>query len=138
MNPPRRRKGPLVKAVEISIAAPQVIALRTARLAAAGIRADPEFLRMGTEKIQAVQDGASAMALQIFRSNVEWAQLAARQWWWFWQNAWRWYPFSPISAPRAAPRELRRSITAAIDKGLAPAHRRVRSNLRRLSRAKKR
>jgi hypothetical protein len=129
----RTKTGPLAKAVELSIAAPQVVALRTARLTADG-RDHAEWLRMGTEKVQAFQESMSAMGLQLWRSNVELALLATRQWWSFWQSAWRWQPFWLVPTQRT----LGRSAAAVIDKGLAPAHRRVNSNLRRLRRPVKR
>ena len=133
----RKKAGPLAKAVELSIAAPQVIALRTARLAADG-RDHAEWLRMGTEKVQAFQESAIAMGFQLWRTNAEWPLVAMRQWSLFWQNAWCWHPFTMLPSHLATPRMLGRSAAAVIDKGLAPVHRRVRSNLRRLSRAKKR
>ena len=137
MSPPRRPKTGLAKAVELSIAAPQVVALRTARLAADG-RGHAEWLRMGTEKVQAFQESAIVMGFQLWRTNAEWPLVAMRQWWLFWQNAWRWHPFGMLQSQLVTQRTLGRSAAAVVDKGLAPAHRRVRSNLRRLSRAKKR
>jgi hypothetical protein len=122
----------------MSIAAPQVIALRTSPLAAYG-RDYSELARMGTEKAQALQEAVTGMGFQIFRSNVEWAQLATRQWWLFWQNAWRWYyPFGWMSPSAAVSKQFRRSAAGMMDQALAPAHGRVTRNLRRLSRPKKR
>jgi hypothetical protein len=132
----RKKTGPLAKAVELSIAAPQVIALRTARLAA-GSADHSEWLRMGTEKVQAFQESTTAMGFQLWRTNAEWPLVAMRQWWLFWQNAWRWHPFGMLPS-QLVTQTLGRSAAAVIDKGLTPAHRRVRSNLRRLSRTKKR
>ena len=61
----RRRKSAAVKAVELSIAAPQVIAHRTARMLAAGANPDArdrrEFQRMGTEKVFAFWESMNAM-----------------------------------------------------------------------------
>ena len=137
MSPTRRKKGPLAKAVELSIAAPQVVALRTARLAA-GSADHSEWLRMGTEKVQAFQESAIAMGFQLWRTYAEWPLVAMRQWSLFWQNAWRWYPFGMLSSPLTTQRMLGRSAAALIDKGLAPAHRRVNRNLQRLRRPAKR
>jgi hypothetical protein len=89
---------------------------------------------MGTEKVQAFQESMSAMGLQLWRSNVELALRATRQWWSFWQSACRWQPFWLVPTQRT----LGRSAAAVIDKGLAPAHRRVNRNLRRLCRPAKR
>lgn len=138
MSRTRRKKiGPLAKAVELSIAAPQVIALRTARLAT-GSGDHSEWLRMGTEKVQASQEAAIAIGFQLWRTSAEWPLVAMRQWWSFWQNAWRWHPLGMLPSQLVTQKTLGRSAAAVVDKGLAPAHRRVRSNLRRLSRAKKR
>jgi hypothetical protein len=61
----RRRKSAAVKAVELSLAAPQVIAHRTARMMAAGAnpsaRDRREFQRMGTEKVFAFWESMNAM-----------------------------------------------------------------------------
>src|SRR5687767_7245116 len=52
-----RKVGSVAKMAELAIAAPQVVAVRTARMLAAGVNpgaADrAEFSRMGTEKVQA-------------------------------------------------------------------------------------
>jgi hypothetical protein len=133
----RTKTGPLAKAVELSIAAPQVVALRTTRLTADG-RDHAAWLRMGTEKVQAFQESMSAMGLQLWRSNVELALLATRQWWSFWQSAWRWQPFWLVPSNLATQRTLGRSAAALIDRSLAPAHRRVNRNLRRLRSSTKR
>jgi hypothetical protein len=117
----------------MSISAPQVIALRGARL-----DDQKELLRMWTEKVGAFQEAATAIGFQIFRSSVEWALLPMRQWWLFWQNPWRWVPFGMIPSRRMTQRMLGRSAAAVIDKGLAPSHRRVTRNLQRLGRPKKR
>ena len=137
MSPPRRKKGPLAKAVELSIAAPQVVALRTARLAADG-RDHAELLRMGTEKVQAFQEAAIGIGFQLWRSHTEWVLLGMRQWWFFWQNPWRWYPLGMLPSRATSRRMLGRAAAAVIDKGLAPAHRRVNRNLQRLRRPAKR
>jgi hypothetical protein len=61
----RRRKSAAVKAFELSIAAPQVIAHRTARMVRAGAspsaRDRSEFQRMGTEKVFAFWESMNAM-----------------------------------------------------------------------------
>jgi hypothetical protein len=128
----------------LSIAAPQVIALRTARMAAGEYGDGREVWRMGTEKVQALHEATQGVALQLFRANAEWPLVAMRQWWLFWQRVWLWPFFGaartplPVLGSAAARKHLRKSMTAMIDQGLAPAHRRVTGNLKRLSRAKKR
>jgi len=65
------RKSPVVKAAELAIAAPQVVAVRTARMLAAGSRpgaADrAELSRMSTEKVQAFWESMFAMGTQLVR-----------------------------------------------------------------------
>ena len=114
-----------------------MVALRTARLAADG-RDYAEWLRMGTEKVQAFHEAAIAIGFQLWRSNVEWTLLGMRQWWSLWQNAWRWQPLWMMPSPQLTQNLLGRSAAAVIDQGLAPAHRRVKRNLRRLRRPAKR
>ena len=144
MGTRRRTTNPLVKAAELSIAAPQVIALRTALMAAGQYGDGREVWRMGTEKVHALQEATQGMALQLFRTNAEWPLVAMRQWWLFWQRVWLWPFFGaartplPVFGSGAVQEHLRKSATAMIHQGLAPAHRRVAGNLKRLGRAKKR
>jgi hypothetical protein len=61
---------------------PQVIALRTARMFAAGAYPDSldrrEVIRMSTEKLQAFSESMNAMAVEIYKTNQELTLLAVR------------------------------------------------------------
>lgn len=134
-----------LKAAQLAVAAPQVIAMRTARMLAAGAapnaRDRREFTRMGSEKVQAYWESMTATALQMQKANQELAFLAVRQFWSAWTNpAWR-YPFGGGPAVAAALRTLRSGTTQmsnVFDKGLAPVHRRATGNVRRLRSTKRR
>ena len=140
-----RRAGSIVKATELAIAAPQVVAIRTARMLAAGAHpgaADrAELSRMYTEKVQAFWESMFAMGAQVVRTNQECARTAALQWWRLWTT-----PLQTLaSLPRAAgvvtgttPRQRRRAMSKLADAALAPVHRRATANARRLGRSKKR
>jgi hypothetical protein len=149
-TPSRRRLRAFGKTAEIAIAAPQVMALRTARMLAAGAhpnRADrAELLRMSTEKLQAFSESVSAIAAHTYKTNQELALLAMREWWTTWLNPWyrvtppRIAPFGwpPLLIFAAASNRLQSSMLNAIEKGLTPVHKRATRNARRLTRAKKR
>jgi hypothetical protein len=143
-----------VKAAELAIAAPQVVAIRTARMLAAG--ANPsvadraEFSRMGTEKVQAFGESMYAMGTQIARSNLEFARSAAWQWWRLWTTPWWVTAYRPLSQTMASlPRiagllpgpsqsQHQRAMTKLVEASLAPVHKRATANARRLGRTKKR
>jgi hypothetical protein len=76
----RRRTGSLTKAAELSILAPQVIALRSLRM-----NDRRELGRMGTEKVLAFWESMSAMGLQMAKAQQECALFAMRQWWSPWK-----------------------------------------------------
>ena len=109
-----------MKAAELSIAAPQVVALRAARMLAAGVNPSAhdrrELERMGTEKVLAFWESMTAMGLEMARAQQQYALVAMRQWWSPW--------LSPWSAAASASRVL--------EKGLGPLHRRASANVRRL------
>jgi hypothetical protein len=137
----RRKSNWLIKASELSFAAPQVVALRTAQMLAAGAYPTAgdqrENLRMVHEKYAAFGESLNAMVLQGFR---EWVLFATRQWWSLWMNPWsmfgptRYVPF----ATRRAGRPMRRSLLRVVEAGLSPVHTRATRNVRRLSRARRR
>ena len=138
-----RRAGSIVKATELAIAAPQVVAIRTARMLAAGAHpgaADrAELSRMYTEKVQAFWESMFAMGAQVVRTNQDCARTAALQWWRLWTT--------PLHAslPRAAgvvtgttPRRRQRAMSRLAEAALTPVHKRATANARRLGRSKKR
>jgi hypothetical protein len=116
---PRRRKrtASLGKAVELSILAPQIIALRSLRLHDHG-----ELNRMGTEKVLAFWESMNAMALQATKAQQEYALFAMRQWW----------------SPWISPAAMAACAASIFEKGIAPIHKRAAANARRLSRGRRR
>lgn len=120
-----------VQAFELSLAAPQVVAHRVARMAKAGIapsaRDRAEFTRMGAEKVGAFYESWAAMWARAFETQVQLVR------------AWMALPLgvSPRAAPRAAGRAAARSaqaLTALAAVGLAPVHSKAVANARRLAR----
>lgn len=69
-----RRRKTLSKAVQLSLIAPQVIALRSLRP-----HDQREMQRMGTEKVLAFWESMNAMGWQIARANQEYLLFAMRQ-----------------------------------------------------------
>jgi hypothetical protein len=135
-----------VKVAELAIAAPQVIALRTARMLAAGAhphaRDRREFMRMGTEKVQVFWESMRAISEQMYKTNQEWTFLAMRRWSAAWMSPWslltNWaVPLRGLGSS-ATQKRLQNSTSKMIEKGLTPVHKRAAANARRLSRMKKR
>jgi hypothetical protein len=124
----------LIKAFELSIAAPQVIALRSLMLlspaTAGSTKTQREAVRMGAEKLQAWQESMTAMGLQMQRVQQEWAVRAMQQFWSMWLTPWQ-LP----TAPRAP--EVQRQVARVVHSALVPVHRRATANARRLTRRKK-
>ena len=149
-----RRAGSIVKVAELAVAAPRVVAIRTARMLAAGAHpgaADrAELSRMSTEKVQAFWESMFAMGAQMVRTNQEYARTAALQWFRLWTtpswlSAYRPASRATASLPRPAdfipgptPRQRRRAISKLADAALTPVHKRATGNARRLGRIKKR
>ena len=104
----------------MSFAVPQVVAMRTARMLAAGAnpsaRDRREFERMGTEKVVAFWESMNVMGLEIAKAQQQYALLAMRQWWSPWVSPW----------------SVAVSAAKVLDKGLAPVHKRAKANARRL------
>jgi len=115
---------------EMSVAAPQVIALRGARMLNAGAfpsaRDQREFVRMFEEKAEALAESITAMSLQLFAMNQSIAASFFRMPWYT--------PLTPWSALRTA--RGRKSFSRLVAKGVAPIHRRVTANAVRLGRAR--
>jgi len=142
----------MAKAAELAIAAPMVVALRTARMLAAGATPDArdrrEFALMGSEKLQAFWESTGAIALQMQRTQQEWALLVTRQWWGAWARAWSvtgWRAplsmpsFLPLYGPGSSANRARweRSFSQLVESGLTPFHQHVTRNARRLGRVKR-
>jgi hypothetical protein len=127
--------------LDLALAAPAVIALRTARMLAAGnapSAADRrEASRMVTEKVDAFSRSAWAMAAQQQQAALGLSLAFARAWWSAWLTPWNPGGFARPSARRnfhALGRQLQHAQVAALARGLAPLRTTATSNLRRLSR----
>lgn len=119
--------------MEVSIAAPVVIAHRVGRMLAAGpkpSRADRnEFVRMGSEKVLAFWQSWASMWTQAGA-----AQLQAMQ------SMWRVPPRSRRSTNAAAARAVSAqaaAVTKILHAGLAPVHSKAVGNAKRLSRRRR-
>lgn len=127
-----KTKSLATKSVELAFAAPQVVAHRVARMAAAGAvpsaRDRREFQRMGTEKVAAFSESMNAMAQQAFRANQT---LAASMFRAFWS------PWTGGSAARLG-RDMHGAVLGVLDKGIAPVHSKATANAKRLARTKPR
>ena len=143
----------VTRMVELAVAAPQVIATRSARMLAAG--ANPgvadraEFSKMWTEKGQAFWESLFAMGVQMVRINQDYARTAALQCLRLWTTPWwltaipRTQPSSALSSavpllPLPSVRQRKRAVSRLVDAGLGPIHKRATANARRLSRTRKR
>jgi hypothetical protein len=109
----RTRTPSFVKAAELSLVAPQVIALRSLRM-----HDQREMQRMGTEKVLAFWESMNAMGLQVAKANQEYALFAMRQWWSPWMTPW----------------QVANAASNVLEKGLGPVHKRAVANARRLRR----
>jgi len=110
------------QSLELSLAAPQVVAHRVARMATASMsptlsdRDRREFTRMGAEKLQAMQESWVAMGLQAWRAQFTFAQ------------AWM------SSLMRMSTLPWMRVSSQVMGAGMAPVHRRAVANAKRLRR----
>jgi hypothetical protein len=131
-------------AAQIWIAAPQVISLRSARLLAGGFAAPAdtrrELVRMVQEKAAAAGESATAMALQVWKTNWELALMPLRLWSGIAASATRpKMPAALLPVGRvAAPKELAVAASRIVQSGLTPVRRRVTANAKRLRRRKAR
>jgi hypothetical protein len=117
-----KRRRSIAKATELSLAAPQVVAMRAARMLAAGInpsaRDRREFESMGTEKVLAFWESMQAMGLEVAKAQQQYALYALSHWWSPWVSPW----------------SVAASATKVLEKGLGPVHKRASANARRLRR----
>ena len=115
---------------EIAIAAPQVIAVRTARMAHAGAAPTAkdrrEFEIMHSEKFDAFGDGWRAMWSESLRIQQRFALAMIGAWW------------KPTSAAARLPVDWSRDALAIIGKGIAPVRNRAVANAKRLGRSTRR
>jgi hypothetical protein len=128
----RKAKSITTKAAELSVAVPQVVAHRVARMAIAGPtlseRDRKEFNLMVAEKKTAFAEAWQAMATQTVRANQALATSFLRSVWSpsFWGRP---------SASRAGT-QVQSAVLGILGKGLAPVHRRAVANAKRLARTK--
>jgi hypothetical protein len=151
-----------VLAWETALAAPQVIALRTARMAAAGIRPDArdsrEFARMSHEKGEACVEAMSSIGGHLLKVQQQVAMEVMQQWlggathWWSLALrpgfGWPLPAFPAVfqaALPKAAPllaslspEQLALAGARIYAAALTPIHRRATANARRLDRERRR
>lgn len=128
----RTTKSITIKAAQLAVAAPQVVAHRVARMAMAGPtpskRDRKEFNRMVAEKQVAFVESWQEMATQTMRANQALASSFLLAAW----SAWFW---SKPSAGRAAA-QIQGAALGILGKGMAPVHRKAVANAKRLARIK--
>jgi hypothetical protein len=132
---PRKRTTPSQLArhvAEIAIAAPQVIAARTLRMALAGAtpsaKDQREFTRMHAEKHDALQQGWLAMWNESLRIQQRTALTLMGAWW---------MPKSTM-AKLTSPAALTRDALSILGKGIAPVRHTAVANATRLGNGKRR
>lgn len=132
----RRRKSRSVaaKALELAVAAPQVVAHRMARMALAGPspskRDQREFQKMFSEKNSAFAEAWLGMASETLRANQA---IAAS----LFASIFTLRPPKPAWFAKTSA-SLQDSASVVIDKGLTPLHRKAVANARRLAKLKRR
>jgi hypothetical protein len=123
------------KASELSLAAPQVVAHRMARLLSAGVvpsvHDQREFMRMGTEKVEAFVESWGAMSAQALQAQHEMMASMLQAW----CNPWAWAT-SPVEPLQQLQAQAQHSMLSLIEQGVDPLHRRAVANAKRLSRGK--
>ena len=144
----RTQVATLTKLAELAVASPQVVAVRTARMLAAG--ANPgaadraEFSRMHTEKVQAFWESMFGMAAQAARANQEVARSAALQWWRLCTTPWAlagngaMLKAATALVPVPPPAHRNRAASSLLAAAVKPVHQRATANARRLTRRRKR
>lgn len=118
------------QAAEIAVAAPQVIAMRTARMAMAGTNPSAkdqrEFYQMGAEKVEAFSEAWMAMTMQMWKAQQEFMFM--------WMRSFNPYFGSGLSFEQSS-KHLEAATLNVLSKGISPVHKRVVSNAKRLSRS---
>jgi hypothetical protein len=142
-----RNKGTIVKLAELSIAAPQVVALRTAQALAAGTppsaRDAAEISRMGTEKVAAFNESMLGMGRQMLKTNQEYTRGIFVRLMRMWMNPWWLAAYRPLTQTIASlptplslliptRRQQQRAVSQVIAQAVAPVHKRATANARRL------
>lgn len=133
--PRSRSRGPksiAAKAAEMSVAVPQVVAHRMARMALAGPamseRDRREFQLMSAEKTAAFAESWQAMLAQAARSQNALASA--------WLQA-LWAPkLQGQGSAAALATQMQRAAMGVLAEGMAPVHRKAVANARRLARTR--
>jgi hypothetical protein len=116
-----------LKTAELAWAAPQVVAHRLGRMAAAGplpsSRDSQEFTRMWSEKVTAFSDSLTAMTFEGFAANQAVMSSLMRGFW----NPWR----APSSLVTMS--QMHDATWRVLGAGLRPVHRAAVDNARRLT-----
>lgn len=128
----RRNSSSLpMQIAELSLAVPQVIAHRVARMALAGQtpsdRDKREFERMVAEKKDAFGQSLNAMAAQAVRANQTLALSLIKSFW---------LPTGRTLTARAVASRVQRATVGVLSKGMEPIHRKAVANAKRLARTK--
>lgn len=131
-----RRKHPVpsltVKAAELAVAVPQVVAHRVTRMALSGPKLSDrdrkEFQRMVAEKSAAFTESWSAMATEALLANQALAGGMLRS---LLSGA-----GGRRSSAASAAAQLQRSALGILVKGVTPVHRKAVANAKRLARTK--
>ena len=130
------------KSLELSLAAPQVVAQRVTRMMTAGpnpsARDQQEFMRMGNEKVVAFYESWMGMWGQAYQSYWQAAasMMAAPQL----LTPSTHNPFAPFGVGKATKRMVKQQVNAVTDvlnAGISPVHAKAVSNAKRLSRSKR-
>jgi len=128
---PRKSKTLAAKMAELSVAVPQVVAHRVARMAIAGQtpseRDKKEFELMVAEKKIAFGQSWNAMAVQAARAN----QTLALS---FFKSLWM--PSRRKPSVGTMTSQIQRAAVGVLNKGVAPVHRKAVANAKRLARTK--
>ena len=128
----RKSKAIAVKAAQLSVAVPQVVAHRVTRMAMAGTpmsaRDRKEFELMVAEKKSAFTEAFAAMAAQTVRANQAVGTSLLRS---FWSPS----PRRNLS-PSALAAQMQGAALGVLAKGIAPIHRKAVANAKRLARTK--
>ena len=137
-----------LKLAQLAVAAPQVVALRTGRMLAAGANPSAadraEFSGMYTEKVHAFWASMFGMATQAMRANQEYARTAALRSWRVWAAPWSfgsnaaWLKAASTVAPMPSNAEISRAASNIVAAAVAPIHKRATANARRLAKPRKR
>lgn len=122
------RKSVPIQSMELAMSIPQVMALRLTRLWAPGAAYSPhdylELNRMWTEKLMAFGESWSVMSSELFRYQQHTMASYAR----YWFNPW----LAPYVVPNPTLMDSASAGEKVLRKGLAPIHRRVVANVKRL------